>query len=274
MLTSHQRLSGPKPWPLYFWDQAVAIVPAVANRRRCAEAVLTLSWTGSCRWWSWASPGWGRSHSGWRRSRVWPRLRSGAVDSLHWNNRPVKTPGSDDAISCHVVPILRLPHSFSHIGKLKEVIFPQELVCGHVTLRKKQEASLDWMRTAFTCHIDPNLSFGPAASSRAAGRWESSFCSSDWSDDSDGRSTTGRPPLRIQNPRFNPLIFLFNSWVCNNSSFLLKYPAWSRCRTWLCGPHSIYMWSSALGCTRSSGWSCRWLWSEVYTGAAYWSDLQ
>lgn len=40
--------------------------------------------------------------------------------------------------------------------------------------------------------------FWPAASSQAAGRWESSSCSSDWSDDSDGKSTKGSPPLHGQ----------------------------------------------------------------------------
>lgn len=59
----------------------------------------------------------------------------------------------------------------------------------------------------------------------------------------------------------------------SRSSFS-SYPVWSRCRTWLYGPRSICRWPSAPGCSRSSGWSCRWLGSEVCTGAAYWSETR
>lgn len=178
-----------------------AVVPAVAR------AVHTLSWTGSCRWWSWASPGWGRSHSGWRRSRVWPRPRSGAADSRRWNTiGPWEAPWKMTLS----FPVTSSP-SFTDLTPLvtsancKRSYFLRSWCVGMWPWGKQQQTGLTRIWTGFDCHFDENLRFWPAASSQAAGRWESSFCSSDWSDGSDGRSTTGRPPLHTQKKRSSTL---------------------------------------------------------------------
>ena len=57
---------------------------------------------------------------------------------------PVRSPGNMMSLPVLPPPPLHSPHSFSDVGKLHEVVLPEELVSRHVALKQQQQAASHW----------------------------------------------------------------------------------------------------------------------------------
>lgn len=123
------------------------------------------------------------------RSRRFPSLT---------HNQPVSTPAT--LMSIHKMSSQSLPYLTPLVtsANCSRSYFLRSWWVGMWPLKKRETLWFFRVGAELVVFVlfPANFSFWPAASSRAAGRWESSSCSSDWSDDSGGKSTTGSPPLQ------------------------------------------------------------------------------